>query len=265
LFFDVRNRLRLRSLVVTYIVIAMDGKTSGGLIGRSIEEGDVVVANSRHVGETIHRMFGVRAQTIYDGIDRRYFYPPELRPETRPPVVLYAGSLQPRKRVDLIVEQAARWPTVQFRLAGKGETETACRKLAEELECRNVVFLGHLSAEQLGEEMRRASIFFFPSILEGNPQVLLQASACGLPCIAMDLYRSDYVVSGKTGFLAASDMELTDSLNHLIHDEPLREKLSAAAIRHAGQFDWNDITQQWSVVFEEALERRSANLRGRAS
>jgi glycosyltransferase involved in cell wall biosynthesis len=112
--------------------------------------------------------------------------------------------------------------------------------------------------------MRQADVFFFPSILEGNPQVLLQASACGLPCVAMDFYRSDYVINGKTGFLAASDAELSEGLGRLIADAALRMNFSAAAVRHADQFDWDGIARQWSAVFEEVLHQR-INLRQRAS
>ncbi len=271
IFFDLRNRIGLKSAIVTYIVMAMDPRTSAGLIGRSIAEGDVVIGNSRHVVETIEREFAVQAETIYDGIDRRYYYPPQVQDENQnedreqSPVVLYAGSFQPRKRVELVIQQAARCPYVRFRLAGKGETETSCCDLARQLGCRNVSFLGHLSSQQLGEEMRKADIFFFPSILEGNPQVLLQAAACGLPAVAMSLYHSDYVVNGETGFLAGSDAELAQAFDQLLNDPALRSSFSDAAVCHTQQFNWDDITAQWAAVFEQALAKRHAIPRQKAS
>jgi glycosyltransferase involved in cell wall biosynthesis len=268
-FFNVRKRMGLRTALITYIVMAMDAVTGSGMIGRSIREGDMVFGNSKHVAETIHQMFGVQATPIYDGLDRRYYFPvnnkDKARQEDAAPVVLYAGSLQPRKRVEIVIQQAARFSGLQFRIAGKGETEKSCRDLAQQSGCRNVSFLGHLSSEKLGEQMRQADIFLFPSILEGNPQVLLQASACGLPCIAMDLYRSDYVVDGETGFLVRSDAELSESLDRLIGNADLRRCFSAAAIRHSNRFDWNDIAGQWAAVFREAVARRQFYDRQRAS
>jgi glycosyltransferase involved in cell wall biosynthesis len=264
-FFDARDRMSLRTALVTYIVMGMDAMTGTGLIGRSVVDGDIVVGNSKYVSETIYRMFGVRASVIHDGIDRRYFFPPETRRSTTAPVVLYAGSFQPRKRVELIIEQAARLPYVPFRLAGKGETEAYCRELATQRGCNNISFLGHLSPEQLGSEMRHADIFFFPSIQEGNPQVLLQAAACGLPSIAMELYRSDYVIDGRTAFLARSDSDLTPMLDHLLNDESLRRSFSEAAVLHAGNFDWDEITRQWATIFEEAAAKRRAILQQKAS
>jgi glycosyltransferase involved in cell wall biosynthesis len=256
LFFDARKRLGLKTALITYIVMAMDPFTGGGMIGRSVTEGDVVFANSVHVAETVRRMFGVHATPIYDGVDRRYFFPPEDRAENATPIVLYAGSFQPRKRVELVIQNAARFPRLKFHLAGKGETEHSCRELARQLGCNNVSFPGHLTPQKLGQEMRKADIFFFPSILEGNPQVLLQAGACGLPCIAMDLYHSDYVVNGSTGFLVKSDTELSEKLEQVSSNVGLRRSLGSAAARHASHFDWDKIAEQWAAIFEEAVEQR---------
>ncbi len=265
IFFDLRKRMALKTALITYIVMAMDAVTGRGMIGRSIVEGDMVFANSKYVSETIRQMFGVVAPPIYDGIDRRRYFPPPQRTADVAPVVLYAGSFQARKRVELVIQQAARLPGLQFRLAGKGETEKQCRDLVQQLGCRNVSFLGHLTSELLGQEMRKADIFLFPSVLEGNPQVLLQASACGLASIAMDVYRSDYVVHGKTGFLVQSDAELAESLDRLATDASLRQSFAAAAVRHTNQFDWDEIAAQWASVFQEAVSRRQPYFQQRVS
>jgi len=283
IFLDTRKRMGLRTALITYIVMAMDEVTGTGLVGRSVREGDRVFGNSKHVAATIRRMFGVEAGVIYDGIDRRYYFADKNKNKDEyagsdngkdeyrerggnaAPVVLYAGSLQPRKRVELVIQEAARLPGMQFRIAGKGPTEKQCRDLARQLGCRNVSFLGHLSSEKLGEEMRQADIFFFPSILEGNPQVLLQAGACGLACVAMDRYRSDYVVDGRTGVLAGSDAELSNGLNRLASDAQLRRSFSEAAVRHVKQFDWDEIAGQWAAVFQEAAAKRHPYRQPKAS
>jgi glycosyltransferase involved in cell wall biosynthesis len=265
IFFDLRNRMKLRTALLTYVVMAMNEKTGAGMMRRCILEADTVISNSNHVAETVRHMFGVQSETIYDGIDRRYYYPPEARNRNGAATVLYAGSFQSRKRVELVIRHAARLPGVRFHLAGKGDTENQCRNLAHELGCRNVSFLGHLSPQQLGEEMRKADVFLFPSILEGNPQVLLQAAACGLPSIAMEFYHPDYVVHGKTGFLVQSDSELSAALDHLISDADLRNSFSDAAISHANQFDWDDITVQWGRMFESVAATRCAKPQQKAS
>jgi glycosyltransferase involved in cell wall biosynthesis len=158
--------------------------------------------------------------------------------------------------VELIIQQAARHPLVQFRLAGRGETELPCRALAQQLNCRNIEFLGHLTPTELGGEMRKSDVFLFPSILEGHPQVLGQASACGVPSIAMNLYRPDYVLNGEGGFLVESDAELAEKLELLLRDANLRRSMSRAAALHALNFDWDRIVLQWQEVFEAVTAKR---------
>jgi glycosyltransferase involved in cell wall biosynthesis len=257
--FTLRKNLRLRTAVVTHIVMAMNDTTGNGLVARSALEGDAVFANSTYVAETVLQRFGVKAGTIYNGIDRRFFFPrqqPASMEAGGARTVLYAGSFQPRKRVELVIQQAARWPDVIFRLAGRGETEPVCRALAARLEFQNVIFLGHLTPAQLAEEMRRADVFLFPSILEGHPQVLGQAAACGLPAIAMNVYRPDYVLHEETGFLAGSDEDLAQKLDLLLCDAMMRQSMASAAARHSRKFDWDHIAEQWTEVFREVVAQR---------
>lgn len=257
-FLRLRRHLRLKTAVVAYVV-------SGGLHSqaysaarvRNIREADAVIANNHYLAQLLQEKLGVNAETIYDGIDRRYFFPPEGGRASRDQVtVLYAGSLRPYKRVPLVVQQAARWPQVRFRIAGVGEEDQVCKNLARELQCGNVQFLGHLSQPQLSDQMREADIFFFPSVLEGHPQVLLQAAACGLPAVAMQVYRPDCVVNGTTGFLVDNDAELSVKLDLLIREPVLRRAMEDAAIANAGKFEWDLIAEEWQQTFGRAVANR---------
>jgi glycosyltransferase involved in cell wall biosynthesis len=260
-FLRLRRLLGLRTAVVTYVVSGgeLDRGAPRASLARNIHEGNAVIGNSIHMTRLLREQLGVQADTVYDGIDRRYFFPAEFGGPDRnsdPLRVLFAGSLRPYKRPHMVIQQAARWPAVHFRIAGRGEEEERCRNLVAELGCKNVWFLGHLTQEQVGEEMRRADIFFFPSVIEGHPQVLGQAAASGLPAVAMDTYRPDFVLDGKTGFLANSDEELQQNLDVLLTQPELRKAMGQAAILHARRFDWDSVAARWQDVFEVALAAR---------
>ena len=262
-FLKVRRYFRLKTALVSYVI-------SGGLDSgpyppareQQIRQADLVFDNNAHLGQLLREKMGIAsAGTIHDGIDRRYFFCPDDGRRRRPQIiVLFAGSFRPYKRVPLVVRQAAGWPNVQFRIAGTGEEEQLCKKLAAESGCKNVHFLGHLSQAQLGEEMRQADIFFFPSVLEGHPQVLLQAAGCGLPAVAMRIYRPDSVVDGQTGFLADGDEDLSFKLDQLIRNPELRSCMSRAAAAHARKFDWDMIAAKWSQAFEQVVAKRGQSL-----
>jgi len=247
-----------RTRVVTHVVSSMAEISDTDPAVRSILEADAVFANSTFVAQTLRQRFALEIGTIYNGIDRRLFFSAS-RPEGRSPIrVLYAGSFQPHKRPELVIRVAAKFPDANFSLAGKGECEPLCREMAAQLRCRNVAFLGHLSQAQLGDQMRCSDIFLFPSIDEGHPQVLGQAAACGLPVMAMNSYRPEYVVNGQTGFLLESDEEITPKLELLLRNPALRQSMAVAAIGHSQKFDWDQITEQWIAVFMQ-ITNRSAN------
>ena len=262
-FLSVRRYLRLKTALVSYVV-------SGGLDSqpylpareRHIREADAVFANNTYLAELLKGEDGNRGmQALFTTASTvAISFPPEVDREPHDSVaVLYAGSLRPLKRVPLVVRQAARWPDVRFRIAGVGEELETCTTLAAQLGCSNLEFLGHLSAAQLGEQMRRADIFFFPSILEGHPQVLAQAAASGLPCVAMNIYRPDFVLDGSTGFLAANDGELAQKLDQLISDRELRLAMGKRAIAHLQKFDWDVISGIWQNAFERVVAGRRSH------
>jgi glycosyltransferase involved in cell wall biosynthesis len=253
-FFECRKRLPIRVALVSYIVSMVTEELANGFIGRSIREGDSIVGNSRFVSRSVQERFGCEVRTIYDGVDTRFFFN-EQRKAREKLVVMYAGSFRPLKRVEMVIAQAARFPNAEFRLTGRGETEGLCRRLVGQHGCANVHFLGHLTQEELGREMRNSDLFLFPSIQEGHPQVLIQAAASGLPCIAMNAYRPDSVIHGETGFLVNSDSELEESLNVLLSSPGLRHSMSEAAVAHASLFQWKQSAEQWASVFQNVAGR----------
>jgi len=258
LFLRYRRYFRRRCALITHVTMVMNEKTVTPAWETVVRESDLLFGNSLCVTETVKEYFHRPAETMHNGVDPRWFHGRSTPVDAtgRRVRALYAGSFQERKRVSFLIQQAAQLPDVEFRLAGKGEEEGSCRQLAAKLGCENVTFLGHLNPEALGEEMRGADLFLFPSVLEGHPQVLGQAAACGLPVVAMNLYRPDYVVDGETGFLAESESDFAEKVQVLVGNRELRARMSAAAVKHAEQFSWDRIAGRWAEVLEAAVARR---------
>lgn len=180
-FLTLRRRFGLRTAVVSYVV-------SGGLMTapystareRHIREADAVFDNNTYLGELLkEKMEVVSSGTMYDGIDRRYFHPPSARRLDDTVTVLCAGSFRPYKRMPMVVRQAARWPAMRFRIAGVGEELDACRRLAAELGCTNIEFLGHLSQPQLGRKCDGLTFSFSRVFSKAIPRFCCRRQVAG--------------------------------------------------------------------------------------
>jgi glycosyltransferase involved in cell wall biosynthesis len=137
-----------------------------------------------------------RVQVVYNGVDSEVFHPGSQQ-EARcrlgvcgdEPIVLFVGHLEPVKGLDFLIEACARVARsgVRFRcyLIGHGSMETALRRqIARSGLEERVRLVGPRPQVELADWYRAADVLVLPSRSEGFPNVLLEATACGLPFVA---------------------------------------------------------------------------------
>lgn len=112
-----------------------------------------------------------------------------------------------------------------------------------------VEFVGTVPNSELLHHYSRAHVMVLPSIEEGLAMVLGEALACGLPVIASENTGASNLYSdGVEGFIVPPREVgvLVDRLEALIQDEPLRKKMSEAAIRRVSEIGgWDAYGERW--------------------
>ncbi len=176
-------------------------RTSGHL-----NEFDYVIAISDFVKRSYIAQ-GYPAERIFvanTDIDIKRFTPPrQPRSKEEPFRVLYAAYTKLHKGLHYLLDawESLNLKNAELVLIGSyGEMpeelkQSYIRRIAQNSSIR---WVGNTSQPE--EHYREASVFALPSLAEGNPKVVMEAMACGLPIVTTENAQS-IVEDGKTGFV----------------------------------------------------------------
>ncbi len=121
--------------------------------------------------------------------------------------LLNVGRLSPEKGqwmlLDLVAALHQRGAAVELILVGDGPDRKALEKRALEMGInKRCVFAGAVSENRVLDYMREADVFVCSSLMEGLPQVLMEAAAVKLPVVAPYLAGiPEFIRDGETGVL----------------------------------------------------------------
>jgi glycosyltransferase involved in cell wall biosynthesis len=171
-----------------------------------------------------------RVELIPNGVDLRLFRPADVpRPAGRR--ILYVGRLSPEKNLATVVTAASYVGDATFVLAGSGVLRDPLQTLAREKNVP-VEFLGVVEQVTLPRVYGSSDVFVLASFTEGHPKVLLEAMACGLPCVASNCAGNrSLITDGETGLLFDPHRpeELAARLRRIFDDPALAARLGEAA------------------------------------
>lgn len=172
---------------------------------------------------------GVAPATIWVipyGADPRTWHPP-AEPPTRKPGdpfrILFAGQLSLRKGLRFLLEALEAAGPRAWRLDGYGpildETKADRQAYGGSIP---VHYHGPVSAARLGDAMRASDVLVLPSLEEGFGLVVVQALACGTPCVVTEAVGAKDLIDGhpERGMIipAADSAALLEALERVSTD-----------------------------------------------
>ncbi len=215
--------------------------------------------------EIVHKLHFPASQitVVPPGIDPSFNPGDERKSET--PLVVAVGRLVPVKRFHALIDALAtaklRHPGLQAVIVGEGYERDRLERQIAELDAGDWVSLpGRVTDDALLSLYRRGWVLASASAHEGWGMTLTEAAACGTPAVATRIAgHSDAVVDGETGLLVDDPVSLGASLERILGDDALRERMAKAALEHAARFTWAaTATGTLEVLAAEALRRKRA-------
>jgi len=215
---------------------------------------------------------GIKIKLLAWGADPNVFKPLDNRDKIRAKygwapdeiIITTLGRFVYKKGFDQLISIIPDLKSIQtnFRvvIGGSGPLGEILKEQVVQMNIKELVsFPGQIPWNEVPEFLAASDIFVLPSQrdkagnLDGLPTVLLEAMACGLPCVASDVGGVSLVINHQeNGFLIKSDSrkELTDSLIELINNQILRRKLSQQSRSSiVNQFNWDNVSEQFEKLF----------------
>jgi glycosyltransferase involved in cell wall biosynthesis len=204
-----------------------------------------------------------RVRVIPNGVDVDHFVPPAAE-NWREPIILFVGALSEIKGCAYLIAAMPHVleaePKASLIVIGVGPQQLELQVLASRIGVESKVqFLGSQSPTQVRDWMRLARVFVLPSVEEGLGVVLLEALACGTPCIGSRVGGIPDVITPDVGLLTpvGDPAALASAIKSaLTLSRDAWQGLSRAARERAErEYDWRLIASQLISVYHNALRR----------
>ena len=202
---------------------------------------DAVLAVSPQVREFCIQTDGLkpaRVHTLFNGLEMDPVIGAEGRAVMRRrdaipenvPVIATVANIRRVKGLDVLVRAARlvcdQHPDTIFLIIGRKSEQEYCRELEEMVHSlgldSNFRMVG--SREDVLSLLKMSDVFCLPSRSEGFSNALIEAMACGLPCVATDVGGNREALEDQvSGFIVASEdwQKMGDRLTALLDDRQM--------------------------------------------
>ena len=170
--------------------------------------------------------------------------------------IIYVGRFNHEKRIDRLITAFSmisdKYPDWHVDIYGDGnEKENLLRQIAEmKLEDRVII---HEPTKAIYDEYKRSEMLVLCSEHEASPLVLVEAMACGVPCVSLDCPNGprEIIEDGVTGLLAKHRdvKDLSKKIEWLIEHEKERQVMGGKARIFASSRKLSNVMIKWENLY----------------
>ncbi len=202
----------------------------------------IKVPTNEYINVLKERGYTRKMEVFERGIDLTKFLTVQGKKDRKKYNIFYVGRVSKDKGMEFLEEiyKALHKEIKNFDLivVGDGPYLDEMKKRA-----RNIIFTGKVENSKLPELLRNAHLFLFPSTTDTFGMAVLEAIACGVPCIVSDIGGPKEIIQKTGGGLIAKAYDLTDWIEKIkiilnMNTENLERVISDSKIKLVENFSW---------------------------
>lgn len=242
-------------------------------IQSSLQQADGIVAVSRYTEQQLLEKFLLdkdKIRVIHHGINLKEWETGDRASLERTrdsfalpsDFLLFVGAHEPRKNLPHLLKALRvvhdRYQKIPLILVGrKGLDSDNIQKKIRELALGSwVKMVGYVDETELRHIYRLASVFVFPSLMEGFGIPLLEAMACGLPIVTSRSSALPEIAQDAAAYIDPDDPEdIATKIIHVLEDQGLKEKLISAGKNRICDFSWERTASETLAFYEDIYQR----------
>ncbi len=199
----------------------------------------------------------------WHGVTKTYVIPNFIPsyPDSSAPLdnkrIIVVGRYNPAKGYEYLIQA---WKTIHHKhpdwivdIFGSGEMHDDVKRWIEDNGFSDSMLMNE-PTDRIMEEYNKSSICVISSRYEGFPMVIMEAMACGVPCVAFDcpFGPRNIIKDGEDGILVEylNSEALADSVCALIENVEMRKKMGIAARNNIRRFSSNEVMKKWKLLFK---------------
>lgn len=241
---------------------------------QALKSADRVIAQCLAIADELIERFDLPAnkiEVIYPGLSELFQKEAASDAEPNPDgPILYVGTNHQRKNLDLLIKSYALLIKrgIQNRLALRVsqtvEQKTRMQSLISRSGIPNdrIVWIEPCDLEGLINVYRSSAVFAFPSLYEGFGLPLIEASACGLPVVALNRSAMPEVV-GETGILVnepTPENFARGLKTALTFSREASADIARQAKQQAAKFNWAKSAGETYDIYQSLSSTSQSNL-----
>ena len=234
-------------------------------VRKAAQRADLIYCDSQTGADTFNNLYGVNSIQINEAgctVPAMSFKKTIKAKGTFD--ILWVGRFIPTKLLDLLFKSVSligEGYNIRVHIVGWGELEQKYRSIATQLGVeKNCVWHGRIPHEEVESIMRKSDLFFFTSVVEGTPSVIMESISNKLPILCFNTCGFGPMVDESIGVKinlstpSQSAIEFAEIIKRLYNDRSLLSNMSENCEVKIYQISWQSLGEKIVGLYKKVLD-----------